>query len=66
VLRPSPRGVLVLPVSKHPLDMEPGKGGTRPSVSSCSKCFVLEEAPAVAPGSQLHVTRLEMRGALVS
>lgn len=60
------RGFLVLPVSKHPLDLEPVKGETRPAVSPCSKCFVLEEAPAMAPGSQLHVTRLEMREALVS
>lgn len=60
------RGVLVLPVSKHPHDIEPDRGGTKPAVSPCSKCFVLEEAPAMAPRSQLHVTRLEMREALVS
>lgn len=39
--------------------------GTRPTVSPCPKHFVLEEAAVVAPSSLSHVTRLEMREAVV-
>lgn len=40
--------------------------GNKAPVSPRSECFVRDEAPAMAPGSWPHVTRLKMRDALVS